>query len=498
MTVITPEVLAQMQAEAKRQSAKWWAQQSGKSQQEILDTLSQPGGARPNPAMMHPANEGLASPAFRRGPVLTPEDAEGLMGLGKPKLLTSPDAYAQTQLAALQRSSASNLDSVNSAFSGLNPQGVPVFDSPAYKLFPPSPHTAYRNQLPYNHPDEAAYPAAYLNPNRTDALAEQMGRLEAQYPGVTHRMEGLEVGRADPGVQAWHVELSRPAGDPFGAVPYRMGTPAMPGVVSRPSRMETWTPAGSHPLADASDPSWFAANDALYPNGNYEATAAHETGHAVQSAMHDFVRGLDAKVRAGTATPEELVAATDYRILVGRLGTSSAAHISGYAQYGRAQAMGKPGGGTLDGVMGGQSSKEPFAELFSVARSPQGQQLYDTGRLTPGWARDLAGAHPNSGASWRTTDQQIKLMDNIGDLNNVEKGLRNVGFNEVGSAAPVMGLQLAAPVLAGLLASKTHGNVQAALTGAAGGAALGSWGGPEGTLVGGALGAGVGLAKQLL
>lgn len=143
-------------------------------------------------------------------------------------------------------------------------------------------------------------------------------------------------------------------------------------------------------------------------------------------------------------------------------------------------------------VAGGEASKEPFAELFSLARSPQGLDYMKTGSKS---ALEEMVFDP---AKIRQGPGAMKLADRIGEFNSVEGKLRNVGFNEVGSAAPELAMQIGFPALAGLLAGKTHGNAKAALSGAAVGSGIGSLAGPEGTLIGGALGAGAGLARQLL
>lgn len=473
-----------------------------------------PEGLNPN-AGLHATLEGQMNAARTGRPrALTPNEVETLRGGGlaakalRINLQNEKSQLLNTQVSALQTASKANQASVNEAFAGLYPKGVKIRESVGNRLYTPGEHTVMGNPA-FGEPAEVAkYPAAYMNPNATDALAEQMSRLEEVYPGITHRMASVEVGRHSSAA-AWYndavpkhlrQELGLSSMDaslthaPPGAVPYNMGTPARAQLIAHPEHLTD--PNFEHFVGKShsalSDPSWVAANDALYPN-YLHSVGAHELGHAVHYSMHDFVKSIDTRLQRGEpVTQAEIEAAMHYRNFVTRLGNSNA-HISGYANWAAEHEGFHPWGV----IPQGQASKEPFAELFSVARSPQGVDIYKKG--TGGAAfRDIVGASEASGPRWRTGAQQMKLADNVGEFNSVEKGLRKVGFNEVGSAAPVMALQVAAPILAGLLAAKTHGATRSALEGAAGGAALGSWGGPEGTLAGGAIGAGLGLAKQLL
>lgn len=365
-----------------------------------------------------------------------------------------------------------NRQIVNSQFGRTSPDGVRVGTDMFWPIDTPvSVQTAMQNSI-HGAPNDV-YAQAMLNPERSGALAEEMARLSELYPGIAGRMTHLGIGKT--GNEGWNAMMGflKNQGDPAGAVPYVMG---MPGEPSR-MRGDFSKPYRESPSLDLGD-DWFAANPFLYP-GQYEATAAHEFGHAVQGSMHDFVRGLDEGI------PANAEAAQAYRRLMGRLGGQDASYLSRYAEQSRSNA----GPGNWDAVPNGQASKEPFAELFSVARSQQGLDRY-YGSNTGGLLNDMVGHRSGGG--------EARMADAIGELNSVETKLRNVGFNEVGSALPTMGLQIAAPVLAGLLASKTHGATRAALSGAAAGAGIGGFAGPEGMVAGGAIGAGLGLAKQLL
>lgn len=367
---------------------------------------------------------------------------------------------SQTARRQLLDMASGNKAEVDAQFSKLYPGGVKIVDDPFYGLRQPG----------LVNPD--TYAAAVLNPNRTSALAEQMLRLEDQYPGITQRMVHLGIGRT--GNEGWNAMapyLKDPSA-PAGATPYYMGLPAEASAL----RGANLAPMTSPTLGNSNG--FFAAdNSNLYP-GLFESTATHEFGHAVQGSMHDFVQGLDEM-----NNPAAREAGQAYRSLVGRLGGEDASYISRYARQGQLDA----GAGAWGSVPGGAASKEPFAELFSLARSPQGVDYLQTGSKSA--LKEIVG---------RGDSAPLKLADRIGELNSVEGKLRNVGFNEVGAAAPDMVMQMGLPALAGLLASKTHGNVKAALSGAALGGGIGGLAGPEGTLIGGALGAGAGLARQLL
>lgn len=418
----------QVMDEARRQTTKFWQQMQGKSTEEILDRLSQVGGARPDP----------------------------MAALAQLDHLPALQQFKQEMTAR----AGLNQQLVDSQFKNLYPGGVKITNDPFFGL-------ATKPGV-----NEDLFAQSVLNPYRTQALADQMNRLEAQYPGITRRMVSLGIGQ--PNNEGWNAMagfLKDPSA-PAGATPYTMGLPAEASRLRGATAFERTSPAlgGSNGFFAADNPS-------LYP-GLYEATATHEMGHAVQGSMHDFVKGLDELHDRDAAA-----AGNAYRQLVGRLGGEDASYISRYARQGQLKAGNAPWGP----VPGGEASKEPFAELFSVARSPQGMDYLQTGSKSA--LKDMIGSGDAA---------PLKMADRIGELNSVEGKLRNVGFNEVGSAAPDMAMQIGLPALAGLLASKTHGNAQAALSGAAVGSGVGSFAGPEGTLVGGALGAGAGLVRQLL
>lgn len=368
---------------------------------------------------------------------------------------------SQTARRQLLDMASGNKAEVDAQFSKLYPGGVKIVDDPFYGLRQPGLVNA------------DTYAAAVLNPNRTSALAEQMLRLEDQYPGITQRMVHLGIGRT--GNEGWNAMapyLKDPSA-PAGATPYYMGLPAEASALRGAQVAPTTSPL----LGDSQG--FFAADDPKLYKGLFESTATHEFGHAVQGSMHDFVQGLDEN-----SNPAARDAGQAYRSLVGRLGGEDASFISRYARRGQENE----GLGAWGSVPGGAASKEPFAELFSLARSPQGMDYLKTGSKSA--LKDIVGERDGYTA--------MKLADRVGELNSVEGKLRNVGFNEVGAAAPDMVMQMGLPALAGLLASKTHGNVKAALSGAAIGGGIGGLAGPEGTLIGGALGAGAGLARQLL
>lgn len=314
------------------------------------------------------------------------------------------------------------------------------------------------------------YAAAVMNPNRANALAEQMSRLSELYPHGVQRMQKLAVGQT--GNEGWFEPQNYLGVDRPGAVKYQIGLPAEPaymrGALGGEARV---SPA----LGDAGNGRFFASNDTLYPGGQFPSVATHEFGHAVQSSMSDFVQGLD------RTDPEHRAAADAYNKFVARLGSSPADHISSYAERSRLQTVGQYGDA--------QASREPFAELFSVARSPQGMERFTQG-TKEGLLSDMVGSRPGP--------QAQKLAADVGEFNSVENKLRGVGYSEVGSIAPELAMQVGLPALGGLLASKTHGNVKAALSGATAGAAAGGFFGPEGSLIGAGLGAGAGLARQLL
>ncbi len=419
--------------EAKRQSQKWWAQMHGKSTEEILARLRQTGGGRPDP-MASLTYQGTRFPAL--------------------------DQLAN-EVVGEQNLIGANRDLVTKQFKSLYPKGVNLGTDSFYPIATPAGYS------------ESDFAAKVLNPNRTGALAEQMARLEAQYPGIARRMTSLGIGR--PGNEGWNALMGylKEPGAPAGVVPYHMGLPAE----SSALRGAT-TPARLSPELGTGN-GFFAADDPRLYKGLFESTAAHEFGHATQGSMHDFVRGLDER-----NNPAAAEAGAAYRQLVGRLGGSDAAYISRYADKARLQA----GLGPWGQVAGGAASKEPFAELFSVARSPQGVEYAKKGGGSA--LKEMIGSRTGSGA--------MKMADSIGELNSVEGKLRNVGFNEVGAVTPKLAMQVGLPALAGLLASKTHGNVRSAMEGAALGSGLGGMAGPTGTLVGGAVGAGAGLLNQLL
>lgn len=429
MAGMDAEGTKQVMEEAKRQSAKFWAQMEGKSTDEILDRLKNAGGGRPDP-----------------------------MG----RLDTLDDMPALTDLRrSLSTRASLNQQLVNDQFSHLYPEGVKVTNDPFFGL-------AYKQGI-----DPNKYAQAVLNPNRTGALAEQMNRLEEQYPGITKRMVSLGIGQ--PNHEGWNTAASylKDPGAPAGTTPYYMGLPAESSLM----RGATVDPRTSPMLGDSQG--FFAADDPRLYSGQFEATAAHEMGHAVQTSMHDFVQGLDE-----AHNPAAAEAGSAYRQLAGRLGGEDASFISRYARQSQLQAGNSPWGS----VAGAAASKEPFAELFSVARSPQGLDYLKTGNKSA--LAEMIGP--------KEAQPAMKMADRIGELNSVEGKLRNVGFNEIGSAAPDLVMQMGLPALTGLLASKTNGNAKAALSGAAAGSTVGGFFGPEGSLIGAGLGAGAGLARQLL
>lgn len=321
--------------------------------------------------------------------------------------------------------------------------------------------------------------AAGMNSDAVDALATQLSRLEPLYPGITSRLQNYLIGQPprEVGALAWFRPVVPKLGNPPGLLDYEIGSPAqatflrrITGSTYRPGKGDLLTRA-----TPASQGDWHSTNAAEY-GSQLDATMAHELGHATQHTMKDFVRGL----------PEGSDAAKRFDYLTNILGTAGPGNqaISGYAADASRNAM-MTNRGTF------RASEEPFAELFAAARSPQGLDIQSPNLgVRRAAINDIVGT--------RTPRQAETLLDRVGLLNETEKSLRNEGFSEVGAVAPELAMQIGLPALAGLLASKTHGNVRSALSGAAVGAGLGSLAGPEGTVIGGALGAGASLARQLL
>lgn len=366
------------------------------------------------------------------------------------------------EMERLNQNAAVNRSTLDLQF-GKSGRVPPVVEDAFYKLYGP----------------EGVDPAALVNTDATGALAAQMSRLEGLYPGITSRMLHYSVGRVDPyeHTLAWYNNLGRAANKP-GNVFYEIGSPgeasAMRAAIGPQFRASNGSLLSRNVPTGSSD--WLAARGGLY-DSQLDATMAHELGHATHYTMTDFAKGLGEQSQMTGA-------ARDMGALNSILGGGHNADISGYAAD--ASAIQRRAGASQFAA-----AREPFAELFSVARSPAGMDI-NSGNL------DVRRAAIKQLISDRSPRQAEGLMDKVGLLNQTEKNLRNEGFNEVGSLAPDLALQLGLPALAGLMASKTHGNVKAALSGAAFGGGLGSMAGPEGTLIGGALGAGAGLARQLL
>lgn len=317
-----------------------------------------------------------------------------------------------------------------------------------------------------------------VNLDAVEALSSQMHRLSGLYPGTMSRMENYLVGH-DPERQAlawFRPGMPNPGRIP-GEMPYEIGSPAQAtflrqvmGQSYHPNTGELMT---SQSPVSADD--FHAYNSSMY-DSQLQGTMAHELGHATQHTMRDFVSGLS----------EDSPARQAFDQMTSILGTAGPGNqaISGYARQASSSAMQR-------GLGQFRASEEPFAELFSVARSPQG---FDIGSSNLGVQR----AALNDIVGGRSPQQAATLLDRVGVLNHTEKALRNEGFGEVGGVAPELAMQIGLPALAGLIASKTHGNVKAALSGAAAGGAIGGLAGPEGTLVGAGLGAGANLVRQLL
>lgn len=407
---------------------------------------------------------------------LTPEQRRNVMNWGTPNGL-APDRMPSVKFAPEDVPHLTKLQDARQALMArqelvkqtVNEQfgrPVPITEDPHYLLYPP------RGM-------ESVGPAAYADASRTGALAEEMARLSQQYPGGMSRMTNLTVGRAAGEAEAWYRSHGR-VGAP-GEVRYELGTPGVDALL-KGNRPE-WAPLGTRQpsfremSAFGINPEQFAARGTEGYDHFLNAISTHELGHQTHASMADFVKSL----------PDNSEAKAKFVQFQRRLATQNAAHIGGYADdarnFANEHSMQQYGVGDVT-----QASKEPFAELFSVARSPAAFDYAQTGNKTA--LQAMMGG--------RDATKSAKLMDNIGELNSVEKSLRNEGFSEVGAAAPGMLMQLGLPALTGLLASKTHGNVKAALGGATVGAGIGGMFGPEGTLVGGALGAGAGLARQLL
>lgn len=409
---------------------------------------------------------------------LTPEQRRNVMNWGTPEgiptpeldNLASPASYGtslradwgamthdQLKTAAMKDRGLANQLAVNNQFG----REMPLTGDTHYAL---SPSVAEQRGL-----SQDQFAAAVMNQHRSSALAEEMARLNDLYPGNVSRMQKLAIGQ--PNNEGWY-EAQRFLGvDRPGAVKYQIGLPAEPPYLRGAMDVTART---SPRLSSEGPGNFFAGNDTLYPGGVFNHVGAHEFGHAVNESMSDFARSL----------PDDSTGARKYFTFLKDLGRQPAKDISGYAEQSRLRQ-----GGAESANL---SSREPFAELFSMARSEPGMEYFNNPSAET--RSNLMDAISKN----RSTGNADNAMKRVDQFNDAEKSLRNEGFSEVGAAAPEMLMQLGLPALTGVLASKTHGNVRAALSGATAGAGIGSFFGPEGTLVGGALGAGAGLARQLL